>query len=385
MSQQALPNFNQLSSQNGQFSQMIPVNLNIPYQQQCEQLLTPTTPQSPFFIPPPFQPFSYSTSPNTINCSQISPIEQNFKLTKNNYNDYENCNNFCDFISVADTPDSLFDGNLDNLETNQKFSTKGDIFKFEPEDIQRLQDSCSILNLDTEYFNYDEINCQSKNQSPCSSPSIDPWMCLNLNGSESPKRNNYTDLNTLPSINTVFSQHCPLNQIDNSATENYENIYYIDQGNQSNESIENNTDSYIHSTDNYNIIIDEKPNREFKNIWDKNQIIKEEDEMIQSQNFELECRWIDCYQVFYDQKSLVSHIEKNHVELKKGEDFSCFWHGCSRRYKPFNARYKLLIHMRVHSGEKPNKCPVSLYLIFFKKKEIRKLKKQKQIQSTRMS
>ncbi|XP_049807375.1 zinc finger protein GLI3-like [Schistocerca nitens] len=73
----------------------------------------------------------------------------------------------------------------------------------------------------------------------------------------------------------------------------------------------------------------------------------------------LECRWIDCYAVFMDQESLVNHIEKSHVEMRKGEDFSCFWQGCSRRSRPFNARYKLLIHMRVHSGEKPNKCPYS--------------------------
>ncbi|CAN9503011.1 unnamed protein product [Ophioblennius macclurei] len=68
------------------------------------------------------------------------------------------------------------------------------------------------------------------------------------------------------------------------------------------------------------------------------------------------CHWIDCSATYGSQEELVRHIEKVHIDQRKGEEFACFWAGCVRRHKPFNARYKLLIHMRVHSGEKPNKC-----------------------------
>jgi len=89
------------------------------------------------------------------------------------------------------------------------------------------------------------------------------------------------------------------------------------------------------------------------------------------------CLWLNCGDLFWTQDQLVQHIEQ-HIDQRceaslvrasapcstgaVSDEFVCFWNGCTRQCRPFNARYKLLIHMRVHSGEKPHKCTVSRYL-----------------------
>ena len=69
------------------------------------------------------------------------------------------------------------------------------------------------------------------------------------------------------------------------------------------------------------------------------------------------CQWQDCEDTFLTVEELVNHINNNHVLASKEPcEYLCHWKNCVRQGKGFNARYKLLIHLRTHTGERPHAC-----------------------------
>lgn len=333
-------------------------------------MLTPTSPQAFCFPPKSFDTTDYMAATNTFNTSTQST----------NYSN--DCFNWFDMGSVADTPNSA-----QSAIPNSTKNIKEEIFNFEPEYIELFQRNCDTSQStvrtndyeqsDSDYMNFNESNCQTK--SICTSPNIESL--LNC-GSDSVKS---TVANSLPPIST-FSEQFQNNYLDQ--TDNFGLIEHDSP------IIQNDIDFQTMNNFNFNQIARDKSDRNEKNIWEmlnidtsqpesptdnifvdeifdcKKEIVEAETEKISNiiddendptiSTKEWICQWENCFKIYRNQAELVKHIEKVHIEVKKGDAFSCYWLNCARQHKPFNARYKLLIHMRVHSGEKPNKCQVSV-------------------------
>lgn len=78
------------------------------------------------------------------------------------------------------------------------------------------------------------------------------------------------------------------------------------------------------------------------------------------------CMWIDpdlpsprkpCNKIFGSLHEIVTHITVEHVGGPEMSNHTCYWQNCARELRPFKAKYKLVNHIRVHTGEKPFPCP----------------------------
>ena len=97
---------------------------------------------------------------------------------------------------------------------------------------------------------------------------------------------------------------------------------------------------------------------------------------------EMTCEWIDqdtkkmCNKVFYGMHEIVNHLTQDHIGGPEISDHACYWQNCPREKKAFKAKYKLVNHVRVHTGEKPFPCPFPGCHKYFARSENLKIHKR---------
>ncbi|GBP41757.1 Zinc finger protein GLIS2 homolog [Eumeta japonica] len=69
------------------------------------------------------------------------------------------------------------------------------------------------------------------------------------------------------------------------------------------------------------------------------------------------CDWTGCGARFAGVSRLSAHVARVHAHSHHDGLFYCGWRGCTRPHRGFNARYKMLVHVRTHTNERPHACP----------------------------
>ena len=77
-------------------------------------------------------------------------------------------------------------------------------------------------------------------------------------------------------------------------------------------------------------------------------------------NLDWSCQWHSCFSAFSSQSDLIKHIESKHLPEKSilAEEPVCLWSGCPMYGKEVKKRFKLQLHMRSHTRERPFKCNI---------------------------
>lgn len=60
--------------------------------------------------------------------------------------------------------------------------------------------------------------------------------------------------------------------------------------------------------------------------------------------------------IFESLEKLANHVSIAHSSIGHNNLYYCNWEGCTRSERGFNARYKMLVHCRTHTKEKPHIC-----------------------------